>query len=95
LIGGRAPFGSDSSTGTTAGEFNATIPTNAAATPGIPAFRVRRLDARRSLSHLGTSRSSGRARETTVSARSSATFAANSLVVGAIRIPASKPSEIP
>ena len=87
-IGGSAPGGSGRKAVAAEGAFAKTIAAVAAATAAGA-----RTSARRRSSGRGTSRSSGIAVQTIASAPSSATFAANSVVVGAMSTAASSPSE--
>ena len=88
MIGGKAPGGSGRNAVAPAEELERTIASAAApASAGPAASTSRRPGA------IGTSRSSGIATHTIASALRSATLAANSVVVGAIRTDASSPSE--
>ena len=80
----------------TAGEALATagaLPATMAAAATATAADASPITSRRS-SGIEIMRSSGSARQTTASEPSSATFAAYSVIVGAIITPASRPSEI-
>ncbi len=90
MIGGSAPGGSGRNAVAPAGAFARTIAAVDGRDRGRQRGRARAAGRRGS----GTSRSSGIATQTIASAPSSATFAANSVVVGAISTTASSPSEI-
>ena len=89
VIGGSTPAGSGRNVVAAAEEFASTITAaEAASATGAAASAMRRGSA------TGTMRSSSIAAQTTASAPSSATLAANSVVVGAIITDASSPRVI-
>ena len=90
MIGGNVPGGSARKAEAPDDGFARTIAAVEAATAAEAVARTSRRPTGR-----GTSRSSGSATQTIVSAPSSATFAANSVVVGAIRTDASTPIATP
>ena len=90
MIGGSVPGGSARKPEAPDDGFARTIAAAEAATAAEAAPRTSRRPTGR-----GTSRRSGSATQTIVSAPSSATFAANSVVVGAISTAASRPSATP
>src|SRR5215470_10141174 len=87
-MGGRLPVATVRDAAATAGAF----PTTIAAADTATAAAAMPTTSRRSSGH-GMLRRNGRARQTSASEPSSATFAAYSVVVGAISTPARRPSE--
>ena len=87
-MGGRAPGGTAGAAAAIAGALPTTIaPIETASAAAAMPMTSRRSSGQR------TRRSNGRARQTSAREPSSATFAAYSVIVGAIRTPASTPSE--